>query len=123
MLENGQVAHLSDQKKNEICSDIINNLFAKQAFRNLLIAYKDLTEKEFYDLKNANSQFASEEDREVLEKNGLVLIGIYGLQDPLRPEIKDSVKKCHNAGITIRMVTGDNLETAKAIAVDAGILK
>ena len=51
------------------------------------------------------------------------MIGIYGLQDPLRPEIKDSVKKCHNAGITIRMVTGDNLDTAKAIAVDAGILK
>lgn len=52
----------------------------------------------------------------------MTVIGIYGLQDPLRKEIKDSVIKCHTAGITIRMVTGDNLDTAKAIAVDAGIL-
>ena len=50
------------------------------------------------------------------------MIGIYGLQDPLRPEIVKSVKQCHGAGITIRMVTGDNLDTAKAIAINAGIL-
>ena len=63
-----------------------------------------------------------EADREELEKCGLTVIGIYGMQDPLRPEIKDAVIKCHSAGITIRMVTGDNLDTAKAIAIDAGIL-
>jgi P-type Ca2+ transporter type 2B len=40
----------------------------------------------------------------------------------LREEIVDSVKKCHNAGINVRMVTGDNLDTAKAIALAAGIL-
>jgi P-type E1-E2 ATPase len=51
------------------------------------------------------------------------MIGIYGLQDPLRDEIVGSVKSCHKAGITIRMVTGDNLDTAKAIAINAGILK
>ena len=44
----------------------------------------------------------------------MTIIGIYGLQDPLRPEIKDSVQKCYKAGITIRMVTGDNLDTANA---------
>lgn len=37
--------------------------------------------------------------------------------------MKDSVKKCHKAGINIRMVTGDNVDTAKAIALEAGILK
>lgn len=44
------------------------------------------------------------------------------LQDPLRDEIVDSVKKCHKAGINIRMVTGDNLDTAKAIAIEAGLV-
>jgi magnesium-transporting ATPase (P-type) len=52
----------------------------------------------------------------------LTIIGIYALQDPLRDEIVDSVHKCKNAGINIRMVTGDNLDTAKAIAIEAGIV-
>lgn len=52
----------------------------------------------------------------------LTVIGIYAMQDPLRPEIIDSVRQCHRAGINIRMVTGDNLDTAKAIALEAGII-
>lgn len=50
------------------------------------------------------------------------MIGIYALFDPLRDEIVDSAKKCRKAGINIRMVTGDNIDTAKAIALNAGIL-
>ena len=52
----------------------------------------------------------------------MTIIGIYAMQDPLREEVVDSVKKCHSAGINIRMVTGDNLDTAKAIAIEAGII-
>lgn len=44
------------------------------------------------------------------------------MQDPLREEVIESVKICHKAGVNVRMVTGDNLETAKAIAIEAGIL-
>jgi len=53
----------------------------------------------------------------------MTLIGIYALMDPLRDEIVDSANKCFEAGITIRMVTGDNIDTAKAIALSAGILR
>ena len=53
----------------------------------------------------------------------MIVIGIYALIDPLRDEIVESVKKCEEAGIRVRMVTGDNLDTAKAIALKAGILK
>jgi len=56
-----------------------------------------------------------------LEKD-LTLICIYGLKDPLRDGIKDAITKCRNAGVTVRMCTGDNIDTAKAIAVEAGIL-
>lgn len=52
----------------------------------------------------------------------MTLIGIFGLMDPLREEIVDSVKKCHRAGINIRMVTGDAIDTATAIAIEAGIV-
>ena len=68
-----------------------------------------------------NNNFAKESDREALEKD-LILIGIYALQDPLRDEVARSIEICHKAGINVRMVTGDNIETAKAIAIEAGIL-
>ena len=77
--------------------------------------------QEYESLKSGNNNFSSEKDREVLESS-LTLIGIFGLQDPLIDEIVDSVKRCHAAGINVRMVTGDNLDTAKAIAIEAGIV-
>lgn len=55
-------------------------------------------------------------------EKGLTFIGLVGIRDPLRPEIVDSVQKCKNAGITVRMLTGDNEKTAIAIAKEAGIL-
>jgi len=50
------------------------------------------------------------------------MVAIFGLQDPLREEIIPSVANCRRAGVTVRMVTGDNLDTARAIAVEAGII-
>lgn len=45
-----------------------------------------------------------------------------GIKDPLRDGIKEAVAKCNTAGVTVRMVTGDNLDTAVAISKEAGIL-
>lgn len=56
------------------------------------------------------------------ESPGLILDGIFGIQDPLRKGVKDSVLQCQSAGVTVRMVTGDNLITAKAIARNCNIL-
>jgi P-type E1-E2 ATPase len=81
-----------------------------------------LSTKKYEELKASNNDFHSEADREALEREGLTIINIFALQDPLRDEIVASVKKCHAAGINIRMVTGDNLDTAKAIAIEAGIV-
>ncbi|KAL1981085.1 hypothetical protein VTN96DRAFT_3068 [Rasamsonia emersonii] len=52
----------------------------------------------------------------------LAFIGIFGIQDPLRPGVDEAVAKCQRAGVTVRMVTGDNLATAKAVAAKCGIL-
>lgn len=95
--------------------------FAAKAYRTLLVAYADLPMGEYENLKAGNNDFKHEKDREVLEAS-LTVVGIFALQDPLRPEIVDSVRMCHRAGINVRMVTGDNLDTAKAIAVEAGII-
>lgn len=48
-------------------------------------------------------------------------LGSTGLKDPLRPEVPESVKQCHEAGIRVVMITGDHAVTAKAIATQAGI--
>ena len=51
----------------------------------------------------------------------MVFLGIVGIQDPLRDGVADAVRACQNAGVKVRMVTGDNLLTAKAIAEECGI--
>lgn len=55
-------------------------------------------------------------------ENQLVLDGLFGIKDPLRADVPSAVSKCQAAGIFVRMVTGDNIETAKAIARECGIL-
>ncbi|CAA2991457.1 calcium-transporting ATPase 9, plasma membrane-type [Olea europaea subsp. europaea] len=57
-----------------------------------------------------------------LPEDDLVLLAIVGIKDPCRPGVKDAVKLCMDAGVKVRMVTGDNLQTAKAIAMECGIL-
>ena len=118
----GQVVYIDEAKKNDIMKKIVAESFAVKAYRTLLIAYADYTEEELKRLQQANNNFEKEADREALEKN-LTLIGISALQDPLRDEVVRSVRICHKAGINVRMVTGDNIDTAKAIAIEAGILK
>jgi len=54
-------------------------------------------------------------------ERGLVFVGIIGFVDPPRPEVKDAIRSCHNAGIRVVMITGDHPETAKAIATEVGI--
>ncbi|OVA07520.1 Cation-transporting P-type ATPase [Macleaya cordata] len=58
----------------------------------------------------------------VIPDNDLVLLAIVGLKDPCRPGVKDAVQLCTKAGVKVRMVTGDNIQTAKAIALECGIL-
>jgi Ca2+-transporting ATPase len=57
-----------------------------------------------------------------VETDRMIYIGAAGIQDPLRPESRQAVLECQRAGIIVRMVTGDHLETAKFIATDCGIL-
>jgi len=118
----GNVEQLSESKKNQIIHEVVQQTFAAAALRTILIAYTDYSVAEYEAMMKANNNFQKEEDREVLE-NEMTVICIYALIDPLRPEIIESVNKCYRAGITIRMVTGDNIDTAKAISLEAGILK
>ena len=110
----------ADKRDRIVYEDVVKK-FARKCYRTLLLAYADYDEAHWEDLKAANNDFKRLEDKEAAEM-GLTLIGIVGLQDPLRPGIPEAVRTCHQAGINVRMVTGDNLETATAIARKANIL-
>jgi len=76
---------------------------------------------EFERIKAEHNDFAKDADREVLEQE-LTAMCIFGLQDPLRDTIVDSIVQCKTAGIKVIMCTGDNIDTAIAISKNAGIV-
>jgi len=116
----GEVEELEEDKKT-YCVETIVRGYAEKCLRTLLIAYVDFDKSEWESLSAQNNNFASAEDQEVVEC-GLTMAGIFGLKDPLRPKIREAVEVCHKAGINVRMVTGDNIDTARAISLEAGII-
>ncbi|KAL3456863.1 hypothetical protein BJX64DRAFT_296343 [Aspergillus heterothallicus] len=92
--------------------------YAKQSLRTISLVSREFAE---WPPKHApNPDDSSEADLGLL-LNDLVFLGVVGIQDPIRPGVPEAVAKCHHAGVTVRMVTGDNMVTAKAIATDCGI--
>lgn len=106
--------------QSQITADIRNELagkiteYANLSLRTISLAHKDLPQIPY-------SQLSNELDLTELLKD-LTLDSIVGIKDPLRPGVKDSVLQCQRAGVTVRMVTGDNIVTAKAISLNCGIL-
>jgi P-type E1-E2 ATPase len=96
-------------------------VFADQAYRTILLSFRDLSMSEYEQIMRQNNNFEKEKDKEVLETD-LTAIGIFGLQDPLRETIVPSIIQCKNAGIQVIMCTGDNIDTAIAISKNAGIV-
>jgi len=100
-------------EKNEQYRHILKE-FADSALRTICISYKNLSEIECREWKAKD-----EKGENLIEKDGFVLIGIFGLKDHLREGVADAVTTCKNAGIK---VTGDNIDTANAIARDCNII-
>ena len=118
--EGGQTVPLSDSDRANII-DNIQLQYAKKCLRTLLVAYLDYDQSAWDALSASNNNFATVTDLEKVEEN-LTMVGMFGLKDPLRPGIKEAVETCHRAGINVRMVTGDNIDTARAISLEAGII-
>ncbi|XP_054795895.1 calcium-transporting ATPase 2, plasma membrane-type-like isoform X1 [Prosopis cineraria] len=103
---NGEVVPLDPEKSNYLKETI--HLFACEALRTLCLAYMEL-----------ETGFSAEDP---IPTSGYTCIALVGIKDPVRPGVRESVAICRSAGITVRMVTGDNINTAKAIARECGIL-
>jgi P-type Ca2+ transporter type 2B len=94
--------------------------YGNRLLRCLAVGYKYISEKEAQGCKDKVKE--SNESYHI-EETGFVLVGIFAIADSLRPGVEDSVKTCNNAGINLVMITGDNIETAVAIAKSANIIK
>lgn len=88
---------------------------ADSALRTIGIAFKEVSENDDFTTKDEKNVFE-------IEKRDFTLIAILGIKDILRPEVPGAVAKCRRAGIKVRMVTGDNVDTATAIAKECGII-
>jgi len=95
---NGKIERLTPQQKKKILA--ANELFAKHALRVLGFAYKE---------------------SEILEETNMVFVGLQGMIDPPRLEVKEAIKKCNSAGMKVVMITGDYKATAEAIGRELGL--
>ena len=101
---NGKLLDFTKEYKAKVLEN--SNIMSDKALRVLAFAYKDISKENIV--------------LDSLEKD-LIFIGMVGMIDPPRLEVKDSIKLCKNAGITPVMITGDHKNTAFAIANELGI--
>jgi len=106
----GKVQAVGEEMKSKV--DAAITAFADEGLRTIAVAYRDFEA----------SPASGDEELEPNLESELTLVHIVGIEDPLREEVPHSIQVCKQAGIVVRMVTGDNLSTAKAISRKAGIL-
>ena len=106
--DNGNIISFDSSRRLKIEQE--NNDMAEKALRVIAVAYSEL------------NSLPSKIDSTTIENN-LIFVGLIGMIDPPREGVKEAVATCRRAGIKTVMITGDHIETAKAIAKELGILK
>ncbi|XP_059572012.1 plasma membrane calcium-transporting ATPase 2 isoform X5 [Alligator mississippiensis] len=96
--------------RDEMIKKVIEPM-ACDGLRTICIGYRDFSSSPEPDWDNENDVLTD-----------LTCICVVGIEDPVRPEVPEAIRKCQKAGITVRMVTGDNINTARAIAIKCGII-
>jgi len=119
-----ELVHGKSSIKEKVRADFNRMIekYAKRGMRTIAVAFRDFpksTDFESLDTNITNSDgsaaYAAETE--------LTLVGLLGIEDPLRAEVPPAIEKCYKAGIDVRMVTGDSPNTAVSIAAQAGILR
>jgi Ca2+-transporting ATPase len=100
---------IEDISKHKAGLDSFISAMSEKAMRIIALAYKIESSEKFHSTLNV--------------ENDLVLLGLVGISDPIRDDVKEAVAVAHSAGIDVKMVTGDNIKTATAIAKEIGLIK
>ncbi|XP_067624865.1 plasma membrane calcium-transporting ATPase 3-like [Eurosta solidaginis] len=117
----GSLEKFTADMQERLIREVIEPM-ACDGLRTISVAYRD-----FVPGKAAISEVPIDgepnwDDEESIMSN-LTCLCVVGIEDPVRPEVPDAIRKCQRAGITVRMVTGDNINTARSIATKCGILR
>ncbi|XP_041934085.1 plasma membrane calcium-transporting ATPase 1a isoform X4 [Alosa sapidissima] len=108
----GEARVFRPRDRDDMVKKVIEPM-ASEGLRTICMAYRD------FPATDGEPDWDNETD--IL--TSLTCICVVGIEDPVRPEVPDAIRKCQRAGITVRMVTGDNINTARAIATKCGILQ
>nr|XP_020449210.1 plasma membrane calcium-transporting ATPase 1-like isoform X3 [Monopterus albus] len=112
LIQNGQTKDFTQRSREYTMKKVIEPM-ASEGLRTICLTYKDFP--------TADGEPDWDNESHILA--GLTCITVVGIEDPVRPEVPEAIRKCQRAGITVRMVTGDNINTARAIAIKCGILQ
>jgi Ca2+-transporting ATPase len=115
--KNTRAVSLSEKERQVILETI--DQYAKRSLRTIGIVYKDFASWPPKEAKLLEDNKSAADFDDVFR--GMTWVGVVGIQDPLRPEVPQAIRKCHSAGVQVKMVTGDNIATATAIASSCGI--
>lgn len=118
----GSTAALDAKGRDGVMESAIKP-FADATLRTIAVAFKDfdrMPDAPAGGEGKAEGYWATVEQEELTQD--MTLIGIFGIEDKVRPEVIPAIEKCKKAGITVRMCTGDNLRTAAAIAKNCGLI-
>ncbi|XP_074926707.1 plasma membrane calcium-transporting ATPase 3-like [Chelonoidis abingdonii] len=107
----GELRSFRPRDRDEMVKKVIEPM-ACEGLRTICLAFRDFAAGPEPDWDNENDIMGE-----------LTCIAVVGIEDPVRPEVPEAIRKCQKAGITVRMVTGDNISTARAIAAKCGILQ
>merc|ERR1719450_2010370 len=119
--EGGKIEPFTAAHQDRLVQTVIEPM-ARDGLRTISIAYRDFVlGKAEPNQVHVEAEPNWEEEEKII--SNLTCICVVGIEDPVRPEVPDAIKKCQRAGITVRMVTGDNINTARSIASKCGILK
>lgn len=118
--KNGKLEKFTKQMQDRLISEVIEPM-ACDGLRTISVAYKDFVpgRAEINQVHFDSEPMWDDEDHII---SNLTCLCVVGIEDPVRPEVPDAIKQCQRAGITVRMVTGDNINTARSIASKCGIL-
>ena len=119
--DGGDVNKFTKKDYDQCILEVIEPM-ARDGLRTISISYRDFVlGKAETNQVHVDSEPNWEDEENIIYN--MTCIAVVGIEDPVRPEVPEAIKKCQNAGITVRMVTGDNINTAHAIAKKCKIIK
>lgn len=113
------------------CANLVSTVveqMASEGLRTICVAYKDyLPRRAATNSASSNNVVFFDEEPDWEDESEVIAdmtcLCLVGIEDPVRPEVPDAIRKCQKSGVVVRMVTGDNVNTATSIAMKCGIIR